>query len=326
MKKLFKSVSVTLALLCIFGTISSFAVGKSQILDNDRFYAEIPEGFYIDNSFGEDHYYFSNDDGDEIEIYVEGNILLPDGIADTENRVINERIKDFIYAEDTVEFNAEKTVKTKVNGVTACALYGIASDVIFSEAMFVYVFTTKEALYIVSSSVFDMEEKNEPEFLTEFISSFLVNGTHYRDETLSVNHDFSKSEHYIDAIERDVLTQEYDEYNEGLDSFIIVFFVSVFILPVVTIILIVLYLKTRKKLKEYKEFFGPIDQARFMMNQNMMQTNYQSYQNNGQYFNNLAGTCNNQPQPNSFSQVQQPIQNNIPPEMTDAVDNKNTEV
>lgn len=327
MKKFIKLVCVALSLICIFGTVSAFAAGESSVLDNDRFYAELPEGFEIDNSLAENRYYLANENGDAIEVYVEGNILFPDGIADTENQVINERIKDFIYEEDAFEFNIEKTVKTKVNGITACNLTGVASDFISDEYMFVYVFTTKEALYVIVSSVFDLQNIKEPDYLTEFISSFLVNGTHYNGEKLAVNHDFSKSEHYIDALERDVLTQEYYEYNDGLESVIIVFFASALILPIVTIILVVLYLKTRKKLKEYKEFFGSIDQARIIMNQQIMQNNYQPYQNNGQYFYNSMSTgVNNQPQPYTFTQPQQPIQNNLPPEMTDAVKNDNKNI
>ena len=58
MKKAIKVLSLALVLIMCFGVVSAFA--KGNVLSNDKFYAEIPEGFEIKDSYGEDHYYLED--------------------------------------------------------------------------------------------------------------------------------------------------------------------------------------------------------------------------------------------------------------------------
>ena len=107
-----------------------------------------------------------------------------------------------------------------------------------------------------------------------------------------------------------------------MDSFVTIFVFTAFALPIFVIIFFVLYIKTKKKLKEYKEFFGSIEQARIAMRQHYMQnSSYQPYQNNGGYYTNVPNmnAYNGNQQP--CSQPQQPAQSTIPPEMQESKNN-----
>ncbi len=319
MKKIIKGLSLVLVFMMCFGVLSASA--KSIVLSNDKFYAEIPENFEVNNTYGDDHYYLEDvsEYTDSFDIFVQGNILFPDGIKDTDIGIIKDRFSKFIYVEESTELEIKTAEKGNINGITACYIYGIANDGISEEFLHAYILTTRESLYIVTTSNYIDAYEKEPEFLKEFMSSFLINGTYYNGEKLTKSHDFSKAEHYIDALERDVFTEEYYNYNSGIDSFVAILVFLIFSLPVGTIIFLVLYIKTRKKLKEYKDFFGSIEQARMAMRQHYMQnSSYQPMQNNGGYYTNVPNmnAYNNQP-PVSHPQYQpnQPAQTNLPPEM-----------
>ncbi len=320
MKRTIKILSLVLVFIMCFGVVNAFAKGK--VLSNDKFYAEIPENFNICTEYGDDHYYLEdvvNYSGD-FEIFVEGNIFFPDGIKDTDIGIIKDRISKFIYVEESTEIEIKKAEKGNINGITGCYIYGVANDGISEEFLHAYVLATKETLYVVLTTGYADGFEKEPEYLREIMSSFLVNGTYFNEEKLTKAHDFSKAEHYIDALERDVLTESYYTYHSGSTSFAFVLILIILVLPVFVIIFFVLYIKTRKKLKEYKEFFGSIEQARMAMRQHYMQnSSYQPYQNNGQYFTNVPNMTaynGNQP-PVSQPQYQptQPAQTNLPPEM-----------
>ncbi len=333
MKKAIKILSLALVFIMAFGVVNASAKGK--VLSNDKFYAEIPENFNICTEYGDDHYYLEDVSKDissktytgtikNIEIFVEGNILFPDGIKDTDIGVIKDRFAKFVYIEESSEFEIKKAEKGSINGITTCYIYGIINDGISEEFLHAYILTTKENLYVVTTTNYSDAYEKEPEFFKELMSSFLVNGIHYNGEKLTKSHDFSKAERYIDALERDVLTEDYEKYNSGMDSFVTFFVFTALALPIFLIIFLVLYIKTRKKLKEYKEFFGPIEQARMAMRQHYMQnSSYQPYQNNGGFYTNVpnmnAYNGNQQPfsQPQYQPQYQstQPAQINLPPEM-----------
>lgn len=321
MKRTFKILSFLLIFMMSFGVVNAFAKGK--VLSNDKFYAEIPENFEI-SDYDDAHYCFENQENisETIEIYVMGNLIFPDGIEKTETELIEKRFKKVIYEEDTAQLEIKKIEKEELNGLKVCYIYGIIKNRLVEEYIHAYIFTTKETLYVISTIDYTEENKDsekEPEYFKEFANNFLVNGTYYNEEKLTKTHDFSKSEHYIDALERDVLTEDYEKYNSGLDSFVTIFVFTAFALPIILIILFVHYIKTRKKLKEYKEFFGSIEQARMAMRQHYMQnSSYQPMQNNGGYYTNVPNmnAYNNQP-PVSHPQYQpnQPAQTNLPPEM-----------
>lgn len=329
MKRTIKVLSFALVFIMCFGVVSAFA--KGNFLSNDKFYAEIPEGFKVNDSYGEDHYYL--DDGDIIdysgsfEIFVDGNFLFPDGIKKTEIEVIKERFKNFVYIENVeAVLDIKKAEKVNINGINACYIYGVTDDGISKESVHAYILTTKENLYIVmTTGSTDIDEK-EPEFLKEVMSSFLVNGTYYEGEKLSKSHDFSKAEKYIDALERDVLTERYYSYHSGSTVVGLVFIAIILVFPILFVILIVKLVKTKRKLKEYKEFFGPIEQARMAMRQHYMQnSSYQPMQNNSGFYTNVPNMNMYNPNQPPCSQPQyqptQPAQTNLSPEMQEFQNN-----
>ncbi len=334
MKKSIKILSLVLVFIMCFGVVNAFAKGK--VLSNDKFYAEIPKNFEINDTYGDDHYYLEDvvEYSGDFEILVEGNILFPDGIKETKIDVIKDRFSKFFHVEESTELEIKKAEKGNINGISACYMYGITNDGISEEFLHAYLLTTKENLYIVLTIGYDEGFEKEPEFLKEFMSSFLVNGTYFNGEKLTKTHDFSKAERYIDALERDVLTENYYAYHSGtVGSAVLFILFAIICLPIAVIILLVLYIKTKKKLKEYKEFFGSIEQAKMAIRQHYMQnSSYQPYQNNGGYFTNVpnmnAYNGNQQPisQPQYQSQYQptQPAPTNLPPEMQEnPINNEN---
>lgn len=320
MKRKITILSAVLIITLLFGVVNVSAKGNE--LSNDKFRAVIPNDFSIIRDSGYDRYHLEDTVNYEgsIEIFVEGNILFPDGIKDTDTEVIKKRMEYFLY-EDFSQVEIAEVQKRKINGLTACCLYASTDDGFFQEELYAYVFTTRENLYVVASSGI-LSDGNEPEFLKKFINDFYINGTFYNGEKPLKAYDFSKAEKYVDALERDVITADYYEYNEDMDSFAVGFIAVVLAIPVLTIVFFVLYLRTRKKLKEYKEFFGSIEQARMAFGQQVIQNGGQNYtQYNTQPVNPYNQQYNN-PGAMPYNQtVQQPAQNNLPPEFQDFQNN-----
>lgn len=314
MKKTVKVLALVLVFIMSFGVVTASA--KGTVLSNDKFYVELPEGFEVCTDYGDNRYYLENvDTFDGVYIVVEGNLRFPDGIKNTPENIIEERFRAFFYDVEETGFAEVKTLeKGEINGISACYIYGYVDNELYSDDIFAYILTTHETLFIVYTTLSSdtQQEGEQPVYLKDFMRTFLVNGTYYNGEKLSKPHDFSKEEHYIDALERDMLTEDYYEHNDDFDV-ILGFIIASFTLPVVLIVFIVLYFKTKKKLKEYKEFFGTIEQARSAMYQQQMQRGYQPY-GNQQYY----GYNPNMQQPNmqpynqggyaSQQQPQQPIQ------------------
>ncbi len=260
MKKIF---ICFLAATLIFSVCSVSVSAVGGIIENDKFIAEIPDGFEINTGGSYDHYYLEDvyDYNGDIEIFVEGNILIPDGVENTEKELINKRIKEYFYSEGIyTNVVIQKAEKKKINGLTAYSLLGDNNG----EMLWGNIFTTKESIYIVIFSSFSLDE--EPEYFKEFSENFYINGTHYNGESLTKKIDFSNKIHYIDALERDVLNEEYYEYNSNMDVFIAIFFALGLASPIISIILLILFIRTRKKLGSYKEFFGDINDVKRMMN------------------------------------------------------------
>lgn len=350
MKKTVKALALALVFIMTLGIITASAKGNA--LSNDKFYVELPEGFEICTDYGDNHYYLENVNSyDGLDIIVEGNLRFPDGIKGTPENIIEQRFKDFVYdVEDTGSLEIKDLEKGDINGISACYVYGVIDSSIYALDIFAYILTTQETLFVVYTTVTSgIQEGKQPDYLKDFMRTFLVNGTYYDGEKLSKAHDFSKAEHYIDALERDMLTDDYYEYAEDLNGIIFAVVILALILPVICIVLIILYIRARKKLKEYKEFFGTIEQAKSAMYQQQMQRAYQPYANPQYYgYNPNIQQPNMQPynmqqpnmqtpdmqtynqggaytpqqpmqaqQPQQPMQAQQPQQPTIPPEMQD---------
>lgn len=311
MKKTVKVLALVLVFIMSFGFVTASA--KGTVLSNDKFYVELPEGFEICTDYGDDHYYFENSENiyEELSIYVEGNINFPDGLNKTDEEIIENRVERFIYDKELSSIDIEKIQKGNINGISACYVYGMIEGSIDQQFLHAYVLATKENVFIVSAVIYAGDSPNvekEPNYLKETISSFLVNGTYFNGDKLTKAHDFSKAEHYIDALERDVLTDDYFENNEDIEAIGIIGVFAIFASPIIIIVLLVLYFKTRKKLKEYKEFFGTIEQARSAMYQQQMQRGYQPYGNQQYYGYNPNMQPYNQGGYAPQQQPQQPIQ------------------
>ena len=91
MKKTVKALALVLVFIMSFGFVTASA--KGTVLSNDKFYVELPEGFEVCTDYGDSHYYFENEYSYEgIDIIVEGNLLFPDGIKNTPENIIEEKI------------------------------------------------------------------------------------------------------------------------------------------------------------------------------------------------------------------------------------------
>ncbi len=320
MKKL---ITVILSVVIILSVFSLTASAQGNILANDKFIAVIPENFEIYKNSGYDHYYLQDavSYSGNIEIFVEGNFLFPEGIKKASDDVISKRIADYLYNESMYE-NVEmsRISKEKINGITVGRFAALDG----SENLFGYIYTTEQTLFIALYSTYNGDE--EPENFIKFIENFYVNGTHYDGEKLSVNVDFSKEIHYIDALERDVFTEEYYDYNSGVGVFAVILVLICILAPIAGIVFLILFIITRKKLNEYKNFFGSIEAARGMMN------NYAAYQSNGQYYGMYPQNLPNngqyypaqQPQQTQYQQYPQySSEQTAPAQVNEPTDNNN---
>ena len=300
MKKRISVISIALVFIMLFSFVTASAEGEEGIvLDNNLFYVEMPDGFTADTTIT-DNYYFEDEDYALVEFYVQGNLQFPDGIKETPSEVIGRRALRIIET-DTMGVSVNKVEKVKINGFNAACIYGKYDD-IFEGVFKAYVFATKETVYIVYCQG---TEKEELSALDAVIVNFTVNGTYFPGDEPTIKHDFSKSEDYYTAFERN--SQEYYEDSKETDKMLNVFLIFFFIIllagPVMIILLIVFINKSRKYKKlsdEYESYFGPIGMVRNQFSAYRMQMPYGSnpYQQQAPY----------NAQPMGYPQPIQPLQ------------------
>lgn len=295
MKKRFCVLSLVLIFIMLFSLISISAQGNEKIiLDNNLFYAEMPDGFKADTTIT-DNYYFEDEDYTLVEFYVQGNLQFPDGIQKTPAEVIGRRVLRIIE-NDTTGVSLDRVDKLKINGFNAACVYGKVDD-LFDGFFKAYVFATKETVFVVSCQGW---EENQLSALDAVIVNFTVNGTYFPGDKPTIEHDFSKSEDYYTAYERN--SEEYYRNKQKEDKETMVFaafmIVLIFITPVILILLIVIIVKYRKykKLsKEYEGYFGSI---------NIVRNQFRMY-NYGQ--NPYVPQMQYNPQPMGYQQYPQPV-------------------
>lgn len=294
MKKKVSIICIVLSLIMLVGTFSVYAASGENsgkiILDNDRFYAVIPDGYKYESGFSS-NYYYVNDNYDSIEFFVLGNLMFPDGMASTDEETIKKRYTTFILEEQMSEINISSAEKVNVNGFSAWVISGERSDSAFVYKFKTYILTTKETLYIIVA-------ENETSFsdVDLLMKDFIINGTYYEGDVPTLEHDFSKSEKYINAIEKDIdnLADDSAKMTNGVMTAFGVLGLLLLAYPIIIIVLAVKYRAKKKEIKEFESYCGTIYDVRRAVNlqhmQNSMNYNY-NMNNNGAYDNSFAPTA-----------------------------------
>ena len=271
MKKIIKIMVVSLALILVFGSLSVFAEGEEKIvIDNDRFYVEMPQGFTEDTVTTE-NYYFTDENYTEVEFYVTGNLQFPKGIGAESEDVIGKRALRIMETTRS-DISVSDVKKCRINGFAAACVTGEYNWLI-TEYFKAYVFATKETVYIVYAQASTQKDLIA---LDAVIVNFTINGTYFPGDEPTIKHDFSKSQDYYTAFEKNSEGYyiEDKEFNEFMNKFIGVFFAIILASPIIFVLLIVFIVKSRKYKKiseEYESYFGPILAVR---NQFKMQQMY----------------------------------------------------
>ncbi len=299
MKKRIVFISLILAIILMFTGVSAFATAKSAnkkvVLDNDRFYVTLPDDYAYEEGYSS-NYYYSNGNFDTIEFIIEGNLLFPDGIAKTPKETISKRFEEFYGEEYISEVKINLLEKTKLNGFSTATVEGTRDDGAFEYTFKAYILSTKETLYIIIS-----ESENGFSDIENMMKSFTVNGTYYEGDVPEIKHDFTKSEKYIEALERDTVRELEDPgaFSESLYCAVVIILLLMFTLPVVIIVLAVKYSKLKKKIKQYEMYCGPIEYISSVVNaryndQMAMQNGYTqgNYYNQQTNYNNQQNTYN----------------------------------
>ncbi len=280
-KKLSLLLATFLILTSIF-CINAFAEEKEAfIVDTSTIYAEIPTGFdYFPFS---DSFYFSNTDGDCIQILQAENFNLENGVKKLTKEKAFDIYKYYFNIDTTFyDYRISEGKTKKINGIssyvisgeivteyTECDSYDDESGNIVpgdycSQCFIVYIFATKENTIIVSYESGGEKTKKNIEEAERLIKTVLINGTYFDNEKLSVPHNFANSPAFEDAIQTAA-----ENYNpaENMDMeffgpimavFSLIFLGPVIIFIVVATISIVNYSKNKKKLKRYELTYGNI--------------------------------------------------------------------
>lgn len=307
MKK--KILAVLVVCILIFSTLSvavNAEAPEKVVLDNSVFYIDIPENYmyYTENS---DNFCIMDSDfgGQEMEFFVEGNLMFPQGIAKAGDEEIVSKVRRIVHWDTGVSVNEVK--RKVVNGMNAVILVCTEEFLGENESEY-YVFATKEAVCVISISYYDNEEKQEIEGILE---TFTMNGTYFEGDKPVNKHDFTNSLDYYTAI--DQYAKEYYDYSEDFDDgmwgAVAFFILGLLLFPGMIIALILLifgWRKNKKLVKEYESYFGPIYAVRNAARLQQMQNGYNTQQANP------YGATYVQPQPTYQPVNSQPVYQPVP--------------
>ena len=319
MKK--KVLALTIICCLLFSILSvsvSADVPERVILDNSVFYIDVPENYmyYTENS--ENFCIMDSDFGSqELEFFVEGNLMFPDGFQKASDEEIVSKVRRIVKwgVDFTVNGVERKTVNGQKTAIVSCT-----EDSFGVYDYEYYLFATKEAICVISVYYDTEEEKQEIQGMLE---TFVLNGTNFPGDKPINDHDFSSSPDYYEAIEE--IAEEYYDYNEEFDDImwgVFGFFgLCLLGLPALFIALILLIIgwrKNKKLVKEYEGYFGNINAVRYTVraqqaqyNQYNMGYNYQAnpYGANGQPQQNYQPQANQYPQQMNYqpAPVPQPV-------------------
>lgn len=294
MKK--KVLALLMVCLLAFSLMSvSVSANERVVLDNSAFYIDVPENYmyytdYSDNFFIKDSGYGMQ----ELEFFIQGNLMFPNGIADATDEEIISKVRRITKWSASID--VENVTRARVNGQRTVVLECI-DESITEEVNEYYLFATKEIVGVVRTTYYTDEEKKE---IAAMLDTFVLNGTYFEGDKPLKPHDFSKSPDYYKAVSGVAEAYyEYDEvFNEVMWFVIGIFGIITLIFPAAVIALIVIIVKwskEKKLVKEYQGYFGPIEQARSTINAQRM------------YYNNGYGAYPQQPAPYGVYPQAQPM-------------------
>lgn len=277
MKK--KAFALLMVCLLVFSAMSvSVSANDRVVLDNSAFYIDVPENYMYYTDYSDNFYIMDSGFGSqELEFFIQGNLMFPNGIADTTDEEIISKVRRI--TQWSVSTDVENVTRKRVNGQRTIVIE--CTDDAFGETIYdYYLFTTKEIVSVIKVSYYTDEEKQEIEAMLE---TFVLNGTNFEGDKPVKPHDFSKSPDYYEAVKG--VSEAYYEYDEIFDDVMWgvmgVFGIFALLCPAVIIALIVIILKWRREkklVKEYQGYFGPIEQARITVNaQRMYYNGYNPY-------------------------------------------------
>ncbi len=293
MKK--KALAILLCvILCICASGISVYASDENIIDNNIFYVEIPQGFtYI---YSSDNYQLEHDDTlTEVQFYVFGNIMFSEGIKNASD----DSIKDFLRRElalYSIDFNAIEV--DEINGISVKTVSFCDNSLSLNHKSYIY--ATKEYVCIIDFALYS-ENDEETKLIKKITDSFVINGTHFNGEIPENPHDFSDSDDYYTEVNNHASeyydeSEKFDESFGGLFALILLLMLGGPAIIILTIVLFVNWRKQKKIVKEYEEIFGPIGvaQAQFarLMNSN---GNFQSFNNQGMNNNQFQNNFDNTP-------------------------------
>lgn len=277
MKK--KVLALLMVCLLAFSLMSvSVSANERVVLDNSAFYIYVPENYMYYTDYSDNFYIMDSDFGSqELEFFIQGNLMFPDGISDATDEEIISKVRRI--TQWSVSTDVENVTRKRVNGQRAVVIECI-DESLGDEINDYYLFTTKEIVSVIKVSYYTDEEKQEIDAMLE---TFVLNGTNFEGDKPLKPHDFSKSPDYYEAVSG--VAEAYYEYDEVFDEvmwFVMgVFGIITLICPAAVIALIVIILKWRREkklVKEYQGYFGPIEQARINANaQRMYYNGYNPY-------------------------------------------------
>ena len=290
-----KKLSIILATVFILSSVFCVTAFANEgeytqdIIDNDKLYAVVPEGYEY-SGWGYSFYY-SNDDFDQIDYFVGKNTDAPKGVtALNEEQAKDIFVKYYIYegneenSADSEELNIEvkRSNLTKVNGLSAFMITGVYyytdQFTAYSEVRYFpfcsYIFATQEDIFIITyEEITEQKALNlELNDLNETLKTLTINGTYFNGDKPTIDHSFEGAVSYADdlAAKDDIYYGGYEdlgdlgEMGDGIFTavtvLIIIFSVGpIAIFLIVAIVNIVKYSKNKAKLAKYQRAYGPIE-------------------------------------------------------------------
>lgn len=289
-----KKLSITLATVFILSSVFCVTAFANEgeytqdIIDNDKLYAVVPEGYEY-SGWGYSFYY-SNDDFDQIDYFVGKNTDAPKGV----NALNEEQAKDIFvkyyicendeesYAAEGLDIEVKRSSLTKVNGLSAFMLTGVyyytdgitdSSEVSYFPFCS-YIFATQEDIFVISYEEMTEQKSLNLELndLNETLKTLTINGTYFNGDKPTIDHSFEGAVSYADdlASKDDSYYGGYEdigdlgEMGDGIFTAVTVLIIIFSIGPVaifliVGIVNIVKYSKNKAQLAKYQRAYGPIE-------------------------------------------------------------------
>jgi hypothetical protein len=270
--KAFRRLTLTfLALLLIFSVLCvgvSAEGEKNDIIQNDKVYTVLPDGYFIVGGFKGITYF--DDEYNTISFIVTENKIAPNGI---QNADINEIKRSFIaeylcddmIKESDVITNFTSSEKQTVNGLKGIVLRGKYAIKSNGENDFwdfcSFVFATKENLFFVNYEQLTGEfNKSDFDYI---LNNLTVNGTFFDGDKPTITYDFKNAIPFDEALQN-ANEGLYDQLDPALLKIVTgtlyaISLVPTLIIAIIIIIVAVRYKKNKKQLKQYEALYGGLN-------------------------------------------------------------------